>query len=100
MLVSLILGLAAALLAPRLEPHLRAWSADLWPPDRPPPPPLPEEVRLVSFAVALVIAAVLAHLLAYGSAFGLSFGALIGVLLPHGRARWQARRAPDYGDLP
>ncbi len=100
MLISLILGLAAALLAPRLEPHVRAWSADLWPADRPAPPAAPDETRALTFAVALVIAAVLAHLLAYGSAFWLTFGALLGVLVPRARARWQARRAPDYGDLP
>ena len=89
MLITLLLGIAAAIAAAHFEPRIKrlldsAAMADL--------PLNDQERRMISFALCLLAAAILSGMLGNGSAVTLSFGALIGVFGPRVIGQYQARR--------
>ena len=94
MLVTFILGIAAAWGAAFVEDHLRGHLARALSIE--PGAFQAVEMRVVSLAICLFVAAILAWIVADAHAVALTLGAVIGVLIPRLKDRLRAARAPDY----
>ena len=79
MILTFLLGLAAAILAPVAEPHVRRLLAEAGELDR---RLSAVDLRMAAFAGCLLVAAILAALIGSGSGIALALGALIGATLP------------------
>lgn len=93
MLVTFILGLAAAWGAPYAEPRIKAALDGILLDDA---PIEPKEMALLSFAICLLGAAILSMIIGAPHAAPLALGAVAGVFGPRIIAKWRGDRTPDY----
>ena len=89
MLVTIILGAGAGVLAPYAEPIVKRILEDTLMAET---PISAAELRMLSFALCLISAALLAWVMGSGGAVALSLGAVIGAFGPRIVARLQGGR--------
>lgn len=94
MLVTLIFGILAGVVAPYAVPHVKS-ALEAGAPEGAPPLSA-AELQLFSFALCLLGAAVLAVIFGSGAGLPLAIGASIGVFGKRIMARIRSRDYPDY----